>query len=204
MAGSGIADLRAPSRRHNPARAGKIETKSEGAAEDATQAQLLRAQARRDPERAAAMLDLANRIDPAMTAEPTTLASKRYRREPRRRLGGELHRLYSSPAGRGSSTFTLLPHGMSVTPEALSDIDPGKLKAQLRADVNRAASRLGTSSEGRFAAIGFDGEYNPTNGLFDLHRHGYGSAATLRLIDELRASPKYSRHGNGRPPGSVS
>jgi hypothetical protein len=186
MAGKGITDLRRPPKRFNPVGTPDFETKKAKEAEDRTRARGLRKQAAEtaDPIMAAALQDLADRIDPKVTEDTQTIASARYMRKHRIRLTGALWELHIRRKGR-PRRFTLMPRGMTFTPDQLIQQKPPQLLARVRAALIRAGAGIAVNG---FLILGLHGEYDPLTGLFQIHFHGYGEGPLLAAVEGSKAT----------------
>jgi hypothetical protein len=90
----GISSHPRSPRRYDPAYTDGFESASLCEQEDRLRAHSLRKQAVVDAKRTMELLDLADRIDPDNTDDPTTPASRRFMRAKRRRIIGALWRLH--------------------------------------------------------------------------------------------------------------
>ena len=146
MAGLSIADLTWPEDHyrvdlHSP----RFETREAAALQDALKAKRLRKLAKnRSGKRAVRLNALADLLDPEVTPDtPTTLASSRYVRELRIRVIGAVWRLVTEDQTGHVERIDVLKPGWAMSVKDFRKLDPDRLRAEFRADLLRAAKKLG-------------------------------------------------------------
>lgn len=211
MARLGIKNLPHPGTAHSvvrvpapaPGRDGKarykLETHAEALEEDLKRARLC--------ERASSPLfttasatDLAERLSGGVT--PRTLASSRYMRRHRIRIGGGVWRLlddgpWDVTAGDQVAVLTLVPRCWELTPKELEETRAERLMGQLRTWLIRA----GVNEASGFLIACLHGEFEPTSGVFRVHVHGVVAGGMVSVVDAMRSHPELDHHRD--PPGGL-
>ncbi|WP_294312335.1 hypothetical protein [uncultured Sphingomonas sp.] len=169
-------------------RTSKFETKEATQKEDRQRIRALRNYPGRSAVEQRKCNRLARRIHQAAAEEGIVLASSQSMRDYRGRCIGELWRL-----SRGKRTYfvTLIPRGMSVTPDELEEHDPTADIQWLRVTLGR----LGANVSARGWIYGYlEGEYNPATGKIQLHYHVIVQGlAMLDAIERLREHSRFLR-----------
>lgn len=117
----------------------------------------------------------------------TTLASSQYMRDQRIRICGALWELADDISFGQPSTFTAIGRGLKIPGPKLADVNPQRLCAAFRSDLNRHGAK---SADGYLIAF-IDGEYEPETDIFRLHFHGLVAGGMIGVLNGLREKPKY-------------
>ena len=160
MAGLGLGHLPMPPHSfrpdliRGPAGDACMDTRDEAAAEDQLRVRLLSSKNFDPPidedERHRLAAELSRR-------RPQTLASSRFIRRHKLRIIGNLMQVDAESRRNRSRTFTAIPVGWSCSSCELTNIDPRRLIAAFRSDLNRCG---GSSASGCLMAF-VHGEYEP-------------------------------------------
>ena len=156
----GIEDLPRATRRFDPAYApeSKFETLTDARDEDRKRAKSLLRYRPNSPAKHKRAKRLARRL--ARTGSyPKSPASSRYMRKMRRRIIGHLWKLFPSNPAIPVTTVTIIPKGWAVRANALHRVNPAKLMAQFRTDLNRAGGGKATG----WGCFFLHGEFEPVS-----------------------------------------
>ena len=82
---------------------------------------------------------------------------------------------------------TLLPAGPDFLVASLKGVDPRRLLAIVRADLNRC----GAAKVNGWLILALHGEFDPANGMYRLHFHAVVSGGMVAVVDKLRKLKKY-------------
>ena len=181
MAGLSIADLPLPPREFRPDLArtqrGSFETEAAARGEDNERVRLLRIAASQaaSPHNRAAALELARLLRFSGEGVPQTVASSRYMRDQRIRVGGALWRLATEwpPVA-----FTLIPRGLDVPGNELGNVHPRRLCEALRSDLNR----VGATRQSGYLITFLDGEYELNSDTYRIHFHGLAAGSIVYFV----------------------
>jgi len=173
-----------------------FETDLAAAREDSLRAKKLRKRADqcKKGKRRASLLVLADLLDPAVTPDtPETLASARYLREQRIKIIGALWKAVDTDMTGQVVRFDVIKPSWACDLDGLRKESSRRLKAEFRADLLRAASRLKvhpSDLEGfLFAAL--HGDFEVTEGVFQPHFHAVATGDWVEVVDALRGSRSY-------------
>jgi hypothetical protein len=178
----------------------KFETTKKAIEEDAKRAARLRRNAKtRPPKRARKMRRLADLLDPKLHPEtPHTLASARYMRKLRIRVIGHVwRRLVES--GEPFVRYDIVKPGRAIAPSELSTKSGKAMQMELRADLRRAAKKLGFDRledvPGTFQGF-VHGEYLTRDDLdpvLHLHWHAVATGQWVKVIKKMRKQRGYRK-----------
>jgi len=172
-----------------------FETKEDAAAEDVLRAKMLTKFASGRTDRLGRdAADLANRL--AGDRPPRTLASARFMREMRIRFTGTLLKLAAPWPDKDLRFFTGLSSRWEIRAKDLRNLDPSKLKEQLRSQLNRAGAK---DADGFLIAI-FEAEFEPVRGVYLFHVHGLAAAGMIGVLGELHGLEAYRSRPDVRKP----
>ena len=139
---------------------------------------------------------LAKRLDYEArgTAPPKSLACSLYMRRVRQRFFGHLLKAIHESGAKRVSRFDLVARGWDFTPEELDQADPNKLLTGLRMDLYRSSA---AEADGIMSAS-VHGEFEPEEGIYQLHVHGAATDGMIDVVDALRSRRKYKSGGGVR------
>lgn len=118
---------------------------------------------------------------------PTTLASSRYLREERRRVGGAIWKQAETADFGHVGTCTILPANWVVDPQDLHLVDPKRLINNL----TNALYRCGAGDADGYFIAGIHGEFEPNSGVIPVHIHAVVAGGMIDVVDQLRTKPSY-------------
>jgi hypothetical protein len=124
-----------------------------------------------------------------------TLASARYIRDQRDRVGGAVWALADNAIGP-VATFTVIPPGWSLSPYELAAANPKKMMATFRSDLNRS----GAAGADGWAITLVHGEFDPGRVHYQLHLHGVAVGGMIDVVRALSDRPKYASSRLGERP----
>jgi hypothetical protein len=167
-----------------------IETVGGARAEDRTRARKLRHEIKIgtdliDEDRARQLVRMLKRSADSERVSKT-LASSRYMRKQRLRLGSSLWQ-YVDGLEEPFTTFTLISSRWTTLGEDLRSLDPVKLLQGVRSDLNRA----GASEADGSIFMGLDGTYDLRRSVFQPHIHGLATGSMIEVVDGLRRLKKF-------------
>ena len=197
MAGLSMADLPFPEDcyrvdLHSP----NFETSEAAAFQDAFKAKGLRRRAKKCRRKRAVRLNaLAELLDPEVTPEtPQTLASSRYMRDLRIRVIGAVWKLVAEDRTGQVERIDVLKPGWAMSGKDFRKLDPDRLRAEFRADLLRAAKKLGlvsaANSKGFLIAF-LHGEHQADCDLLHPHFHLIASGDWIDVVMRLKKLRKY-------------
>lgn len=118
---------------------------------------------------------------------PETLASRRYTRDVRWRLAGDLWRLVDAHSDLQPRLFTIIPKGWERALGELATFDPVK---ELHAFRN-ALVRKGARADSGFLFCMIDFSYDEATMTFRPHLHGIAAGEHLACIELLRTTAQF-------------
>tara|TARA_R110002124_G_scaffold101462_6_gene249069 strand:+ start:31870 stop:32802 length:933 start_codon:yes stop_codon:yes gene_type:complete len=198
MSGLNIGNLPSPPQKYDPARRRNrvftgFETTAKAREEDQLRLTMLRKQQQiawdaYDLNYATDLRTLADKFEQALRENktPQTCASSLYMREHRRNISGWL----AHQASRSKAEVAMLnvvPASWKVNASDLHLIDPTRMLEQVRSALNRCGANKASGA----LIIGFDGEYEPTENIYQLHFTCLAFGEMIEVVDRLRTKPKY-------------
>ncbi|QYE35245.1 hypothetical protein KZX46_04385 [Polymorphobacter sp. PAMC 29334] len=168
----------------------KFETRTEAAIEDETRVRMLLASTR--------MSSLAEVVSATALGDrlakgdergdwPETLASARFQRDLRERVGGAIWEHVDKTTCR-VATCTVIPRGCNLSPEELAVFNAKKLLASFRTALNRCGAR---GADG-WAIVVLHGEFDPGKCRFQIHLHGVVVGGMIDVVDCLGSRRRYA------------
>lgn len=191
MARPSLKDLPRPKAPYRPHRDADVPdgepnwfSKKKAQLEDAQRRRILDNTSDLSPAEADAAKALLARYDAAQRdgSAPDSLAWAQGGWDLRNRTVGALWKLVDAYGPERSAFVTLRPQGMLVEGRDLADLDPRRLRRNLRNHLDRA----GVTTAGGFLILGLDAEFDTNRGeggLYDWHWHGIAGGEKLDLID---------------------
>lgn len=178
----GIGDLPLVPCQFDPAYApeSQFETLVDARNEDRTRAHSLRRYKPRDRVERIRAKRLAQRLEQSGQF-PKSFASSRYMRKMRRIIIGRLWKLLPVDPAIPVATVTIIPKGWAVGADALNRVDPRKLMAQIRTDLNRAGGDQATG----WGFFFLHGEFESVSRRYVPHVHGVVVGDMIDVIDNL-------------------
>lgn len=175
-----------------------FETVAFAANEDAKRARKLRKQAkRRKGKRQRRLLALADQLDPSVTPDtPATLASARFMRDLRIRIIGHIWQAVAQDQTGKVARFDVIKPAWACDRRSLKRKKPASLKAEFRADLLRAATKVisgGAASCRGFLCAMLHGEFESEEELFQLHWHVVATGDWVAVLDRLKKTKAYKR-----------
>jgi hypothetical protein len=176
-----------------------FETYLKAAAEDGKRARKLRKlAAKRGPKRAARLRRLADQLDLEVTPDtPKTLASSRYMRDLRERLIGAAWKLVDEDQTGRVVRYDIAKPSWALRPKDFRKVHPARVRDKLRADLLRAARKLGFTSvkdcDGFFLAF-LHGEHTLFDDGFEhvhVHYHAIATGDWVGIVEEMRLQRGY-------------
>lgn len=190
MSRRNVTDLPWPSAGYVPGdlAGSRFETCAAATAEDRLRASCLGSTPLNSPARRTKAITLAQTLSIGIDDKecfPETMASARYMRDQRQRIGGALWKLVD--AAERHSTFTLLPRDGVLARKKLDECNPKQMKQELRSALYRAGA--GTASGWLFAGI--HGDYDERSQAWQLEWHGSATGDMIEVVDALRKQRRY-------------
>ena len=132
---------------------------------------------------------LAIRIDPhgVGTGERGSLASATDMRVVRIKTTGAILQIIDEHSGVPVAAVTLVPTGHRFNTPSLDNIDPRKLLASIRTDLNRCRA---AAADGWLVLV-LHGEFDTSAALYRLHFHGIAAGGMIDVVNGLKKLRKY-------------
>jgi hypothetical protein len=163
--------------------------------------------AQRGPKRAARLLRLADRLDPKITPDaPKTMAASRFMRDFRERLIGATWKLVAEDQTGRVVRYDIAKPSWALSPAEFRKCHPRRICAKLRADLLRAARKLGFKSVADcdgFVLAFVHGEHTQFDDGVEyvhLHFHAIATGDWVDIVEEMRGQRGYRPTDRVRSP----